>query len=341
MRIAILGYYEAQNAGDDRIQHAMRKGLTSDQLTFYRAWGDLKAKKREIEQHDFLIIGGGGLIIRNTNSLASLIQHIQIPFAVIGISVSSNAEDNQECIRALAQNACYINVRDKKSFEIFNLYSPKCEVQQSYDLTFACPFNSKVETLRSGKIGISLRDWHDFRSEQYSREFQRKQWLKHQLKKLNISFPFIKHWNIARFNEFVTSLPGEKLGFLMDKTQDIAALKQIDLKSIEPFDAKTFAQYDIVIAMRLHACIFATQMGIPFIALNYMEKVRNFCEEIGHGEFCVDLNKISDIEQILARLQTKKQEVTENLLHHREQGQRSTLDVFTELKQVINIQVSP
>ena len=224
MRIAILGYYGAKNAGDDRIQHTMRKGLPNDELSFFRAWNDLKIKKGEIEHHDFLIIGGGGLIIRNTNNLAALIQEIKIPFAVIGISVSSNAPDNQECIRALAQNACYINVRDKKSVEIFNLYAPKCQLQQSYDLTFAYPFSPKDISLGFDRIGISLRDWQDFKAEQYSKEYYRKQWLKHQLKKLNLSFPFTKYWNIAQFNESIKFLPGEKHGFLMDQIQDINCL---------------------------------------------------------------------------------------------------------------------
>lgn len=336
MKLAILGYYGANNAGDDRIQLAIKAGLSQHELSFFHAWGDLKTKRNEIEGHDCLIIGGGGLIIRNANAHCELLEAITIPLVILGISISRNSKDNRKFIGLISRKAIFINVRDQVSADIFKRHSPKCEVLKSFDLTFLIPFQPNDSAVNSQRIGISLRTWHDFKAEQFSYLYHRKNWLRHQLKKVNVNYPILKYWDIKLFESIILQVPGNKIGILMDGEKDRNALNSIKLDAIQNFDPATFSQLEVVIAMRLHTCIFATQMGIPFIALNYMEKVRNYCKEINHEEYCLDLNEMHKLQAAIDSIRGNRQEVIGSLLAKRKDGQNSSRMAFESVIAVID-----
>ena len=50
---------------------------------------------------------------------------------------------------------------------------------------------------------------------------------------------------------------------------------------------------DLMIGMRLHASIVATSLGIPTVAIGYMPKVRDYMEEIGEGDLCVEVDEVT------------------------------------------------
>ncbi len=53
------------------------------------------------------------------------------------------------------------------------------------------------------------------------------------------------------------------------------------------------AESDLVLGMRLHACILAAAGGTPFAALSYSPKVRAFAESVGVGEAAIDVGRVS------------------------------------------------
>ena len=57
-----------------------------------------------------------------------------------------------------------------------------------------------------------------------------------------------------------------------------------------------------LISMRLHPVIFASNSGVPFVALNYAEKVSAFCDQAAMGERVIDLTEPNWADAALARL---------------------------------------
>ncbi len=55
---------------------------------------------------------------------------------------------------------------------------------------------------------------------------------------------------------------------------------------------------DYLLAMRLHALIFATIAGTPFGAIAYDDKIRAYMEMLGLQEFLLDIKGVSDTPQL-------------------------------------------
>ncbi len=59
-----------------------------------------------------------------------------------------------------------------------------------------------------------------------------------------------------------------------------------------------------LVSMRLHPVIFASNLGVPFVALNYANKVRSYCDHAGLGDWVVSIEGGAWLEpawEILAR----------------------------------------
>ena len=58
-----------------------------------------------------------------------------------------------------------------------------------------------------------------------------------------------------------------------------------DIKNVESFE-NVFDGADLVVSMRLHGCIIATTLGIPWIGIAYNPKVSSLAEAIGWNDYC-------------------------------------------------------
>jgi polysaccharide pyruvyl transferase WcaK-like protein len=54
-----------------------------------------------------------------------------------------------------------------------------------------------------------------------------------------------------------------------------------------------FARADIVVAERFHAAVFSIINRTPMTGISYMPKVSRLFAELGHPEWCVDLDHVS------------------------------------------------
>lgn len=63
--------------------------------------------------------------------------------------------------------------------------------------------------------------------------------------------------------------------------------------------ARTFASNEIVLAMRLHAVVLATAMGIPTIALGYEKKVSRYMRDAGLSRFLIEPGSLCDPDELV------------------------------------------
>lgn len=337
-QIAVLGYYGKGNLGDERIRSTFVKALADYDLTFFLAWSDLKLRIDEINRHDALIIGGGGLIIRNANAHCQFLERVAIPILTLGISINSNSRDNRKFLSLLCKKSIFFNVRDRYSLNVAKLYC-SIEPKLSADLTFAFPFaplpSSKANPHR---IGISLRKWHEFKADQYSPKFHRQRLLKHHLAKFNVEYPLQKFYDERALVQSLIGLKYPKRVLIMDPAHDLTCGVRSEILS-ESTIVDEFGKCDIIIAMRLHACIFAAQLGIPFIALNYMPKVGEFCNSINHP-YCLDLNDLNRIPDQIEQVFQNYEGIRTSLLNSVQEATLSANQIFKDaLYHIANLSV--
>jgi polysaccharide pyruvyl transferase WcaK-like protein len=341
MKIAIAGWYHQNNAGDDRLLECIQTKLLSlgvENVEVFIAWNELKTRIEEINVCDFLLIGGGGLILRNTNNLIRSFEKITIPYGLFGVSVDSVGEDNTDFIAFLSKNSKFIVVRDGFSSDAFAKHNEK-DVFVAPDLTFLYPYAVDNFKNKTNTIAVSLRPWNPNPFKQYTKNY-------HRFNKVSHKFPFINDllglWNPSAFIKKVQKLVTENLIsfplFLHPKQGDNLLLANtLDSNEASEFDINILKQSDFLIGMRLHAVIFATQMGIPFIALNYASKVRNYVEGLGMADYIVEIDNYSSIDMKISNLKANSDTISKQLISKTEQYTR---EVHTTFDLIFNTYIS-
>ncbi|BAO76187.1 polysaccharide pyruvyl transferase family protein [Winogradskyella sp. PG-2] len=318
MKIAILGWYYQNNAGDDRILECLKRKVLSHGITeveVFVAWDDLSNKLSVINSCDFLLVGGGGLILRNTNRIAEQLKKITIPWAFIGVSIDSVGDDNIKFITYIAKNAKFILVRDKFSFTTFKTYRSK-DLFLSPDLTFLYPYKPNNTTESYKATALSLRPWKPNLFKQYTKNY-------HRFNKLAHKFPFIIDvlglWNIKRFSKRVKTYVKNSINFLPlhihTVNGDDALIKHhFNIHKDVSFDINKLKESNYLIGMRLHSLIFATQLGVPFIAVSYASKINHYLEDIGLAEYIVDVNNYKSLFKKIKLLEQRRDDLSKHLL---------------------------
>lgn len=305
-KISILGYFGHDNAGDERFKTIFHHFFHNHKLAFFEAWKDLDERTVEIQQGDLLIIGGGGLIINNSNSVISSLKNITIPIHIIGISANNANESNVELIRYLSATATSIAVRDEPTQRYFRQFRPN--VQLIPDITFGKKLEATVNPINMPPVlGVSLRNWHFHHTDQYTPRYYRYERLNHHAQKLKLRYPFRRYWNEEKARRIITDL-----GFTTNQLQ-FAPEDPGEILLTSSNLVSELSRCDYVIAMRLHACIFATQLSIPFIALSYSSKVKNYMQGIGLSNYTLELNETRKIPSKIHSLVTHRKDIESDL----------------------------
>lgn len=337
MTIAILGWYHRNNAGDDRILECINKKLstygTIDTVVFV-AWEDLKTKISKINNCDFLLVGGGGLILRSTNRLVDDFKNITIDWAFFGVSVDSVGADNKLFIDHIANHAKFILVRDDFSYNVFKTLQ-NAKIYQAPDLTFLYPYKPSEVSAIENKVSLSLRPWKPNLFKQFTKNYYRFNHLVHK-------FPFLiklpGFWNEQRFVKLLKTndkLIIKPFPLYFDKTSgdDKIISRYFEVAEDDSFDIEILKNSSYLIGMRLHSLIFATQLGIPFIAMNYASKVKNYSALVGMSKYVLELKYYHQIQKKINQLNSKKNHLSKQLLSKTakfEQEVHETVDMLID-----------
>lgn len=332
MKIGIAGWYHQNNAGDDRLLYCIQSKLKDLGIEFtevFITWDELTSRIDEVNTCSFLLIGGGGLILRNTNRLVSVFEKITVPYGLIGVSVDSVGPDNINFITHLSKYSRFILVRDAFSRDAFATHNEK-DLFLSPDLTFLYPYKRDEQQKSNNSVAISLRPWKPNPFKQYTKNY-------HRFNKLIYKFPFLSKllnlWDPKKFMDQLKQKVTKKLVafplHINQKNGDNILLNQLIKDTpIDHFDIEVLKTSDYLIGMRLHAIIFATQLGIPFIALNYASKVRNYIEGLELKEYVMEIDDYKNIDKKIELLTTNKTQISSQLLNKSEVFQKEVHQIF-------------
>ena len=326
-RIVISGYYGSKNAGDEAMLAAMLEVLgdldpelhitvisASPADTAERhgveaiSWLDMPAICKALRRADLLISGGGSLL-QNVTSRRSLYYYLAIIklAEMLGTKVMLYAQGigpvrghlARRVMAHIVSRVDMITVRDKGSLsELTALGITRPHIECTADPVLAInPVDREAGRAifkryraegASPVVGISVRDWqgcHHFKEE------------------------------LAKASDAIVKELGARVVFLpMQHPEDVRAARSIAALTHEPCtvleDEYTTAEFlslvgnmDLMLAIRLHALIFAGVMGVPMIGISYDPKIDRFLSSIGE-EPVGDLETLT-AEVLLAEIRRK------------------------------------
>lgn len=332
MRILIHGFYGAGNAGDDGILHSIIEQLnnlkqnleivvTVRSKTLKAYYGehnvhfilgsDLDGVYKEVSRSDLIIIGGGGLFqdysgfnpVNLFNGGKGSINYYSVPllfakmlgkktmFYAIGVGPFSTHEA-ASASTWLIELADIVTVRDTQSVQLLKKYDSDKAILSAdpavnlnsivHSLEYFLPNKSNV--IKKKVVGINFRLWNfteNATSNMYKvlLEVSRYLILNHNV-----------HILVLPFNKSLKEIE------LMEKfTKELPkGCADIVYYNYSPVEFKGLcSQLDLMIAMRLHASIFAMSEGTPSIGIAYDPKVTEFFKELQLNELAIPLEKAS------------------------------------------------
>lgn len=323
MKIAGLGYYGFGNLGDEAVLAGIRTALKSqsrfDDAQFLVLSNDPKKTTRfhpgvvaanrwkwreaanALGGTDLFILGGGSLL-QDATSVKSVVWYglmarlaraksKRVLWWGQGIGpLKSNV--SRFLVRHLANQADAITVRDEKSAELLKVIGAKGSIEIVADPAFALsPVSWQEIHAASGQIVraadfglggdhliIALRRW---KNDAFLQNIGYDNELGQQMKTAAGSS------SVADFRMH----PSEEAGLpnlgnsgAWHWGQGYVSIEQI---------VHVFATAKMVVAMRLHALIFAARCGVPFVALSYDPKVDALAKASGQEDALLNVNDMS------------------------------------------------
>ena len=297
-KLFLVGYFGFGNAGDELLretytQKASRKlkdytisvlmGNKVPETNEYKVnWvlrRDFFAVIEELIKSEAVVIPGGG-IFQSVTSYRSLMYYLLIVkiarlfnTRVILPAQGLGPWRNNSLLalwlhRKLAdelKNANYVTVRDDNSVERYKeITSLEAYVEETTDLAFLNSFYEKKRF--KGKINY-MKIYAVIRSSVTGAAK-----IASELIKLSKDSENIELVPVA-FQAGEDSYVWRKAGW------------KDEIKIVDSFD-KTFDGADLVVSMRLHGCIIATNQGIPWIGIAYDPKVSSYAKSCGWEDFC-------------------------------------------------------
>ena len=325
--IVVSGYYGSKNAGDEAMLAAMIEVLSDLDpklhITVISAnpadtrqrhgveavsWLSIPAIIKVLRHADLLISGGGSLL-QNVTSGRSLYYYMGIIFLahMVGTRVMLYAQGigpiyghlARRLMSWLGNHVDLITVRDHGSLgELESLHICRPHIEATADPVLAIhPVDRGIgrAVLRhyhadgaKPVVGISVREWRGW----------------HHYKEV-----------IAQAADQIAVAFGARVVFLpMQYPEDVRVAQRIAGMTKEPVtvldDEYTTSELlaivgnmDLLIAVRLHALIFAGVMSVPLIGISYDPKIDRFLDSIGEKSVS-NLQNIT-VEELMAEIRSK------------------------------------
>lgn len=282
MKIAVFGYYNALNAGDDRLQHCITRLLQGNTIVFLPHY--LPPPKEYLQSFDWILIGGGGLVFERVGIWADTQKWTQLcraKIGVFGLGVNHVSPELLSELFTLIDRSEFFYVRDEKSKALLN-YHPNVEVHP--DLTWCFPLQECFGENNQG-IALNLVPCH-------WKEFDPDAWVKALSDFQLHPFPF--HFGKNRDYDLLKRYFGER--------------------TPHEFSLKPLMDSEFLVACRFHAIVFAMQIGKPFIAISYDDKVQRLLAEANLLECCLDMTEYARLPEKIQFIQTNYAELKQKIV---------------------------
>lgn len=330
-KIVISGYYGFHNAGDEAmllaILSSLRRDIADVEITVISGDPKLTSVRYAVNSvHRFaifriflalmkcdLLISGGGSLLQDVTSIRSLLYYLSILFMgkLCGKKVMLYAQGIGPITRSwlksltkwILQKVDVISVRDKESqqyLQDMGIYANKIHV--TADAVFMLGRTSlddgKILLSRynmdtdGGVIAVAVRSWHN------------DMFMGALVDALD---------NLADHGKKILLIPFQYPSD-MYVTKKLQKALRHDAKVINK-ECSTdellsiIGNVQMLIAMRLHALIFAAVMGIPFVALDYDPKVNGFVKLV-NGSSAGDIDTITTDKILMAYSEATEHKVT-------------------------------
>ena len=324
VKIMISGYYGFNNTGDEAILTSMVRAfkekipqikiavLSRNPLQTSQAY-QVKAINRLhlisilncLRDTNLFISGGGGLLQDSTGKGWSILYYLglilvakilRVPVIVYAQGIGPiNKQINKKLMKWILNKVDLITVRDNSSKELLeNLGVVKPSIYVNSDPSFLLRRKSNIDILDKhphieeliysnshSVVGISVREYKENREDLKEIFAKVADYLIENYKAKIIFLPF-------KFDEDVC-ISEEILSLMKNKSQ--ANVLKIRLEPEELLSL--LSRLSLMVGVRLHSIIFSTMADIPFIALNYDPKVKNFVESLGLSELLLELDDTS------------------------------------------------
>ncbi len=305
--VLISGYYGFGNLGDEAILESIIRELekyvakekivvlSNDPEKHRKIYGVAAVNRWKLASlvkllaNAKLFISGGGGLFQDTNSPGSTIYYggqiaLARTFAAHPIIFAQglgplNSRTGRIATRLAARLSNDVTVRDKASLAMLESWNVKAELTADPVWTLdetELPesVSQQIDNLRAGNglaVGLSLRNSHNFS------EKRREILLSVLLKKLPqdaalLLLPLQKEQDLPQLEPFLEGWQKAGRKGLILETEALERPSQW---------VNLMRRLDLVIAMRLHALIFALKEGIPVLGLTYDAKVEHVLKQFG------------------------------------------------------------
>jgi len=328
--VFICGYYGFKNMGDEALLKSVATlfnevdpSITVEALSYNVKYTEevlgvkgfsRKSLVKLVHKiwHVDCVVFGGGSLLQDVTSSKSLLYYLGIifiakvfrkPVAIIANGFGPvNDERNQRLVKWILNKVDAISVRDEGALEKMRAIGIDREIVSSSDITFL--MNGPIKPLSKKKkvMGISLRPW-------------------------KFDDLFLKE--VARFADQMVE-QGYEVRFYPMKQPDDEQVSQEVMNRMEqecrlirgakdPDEIlKHMQDCQIFVGMRLHSLIFATNLGIPSVAIEYDPKIASFSNEaeiFNAGRF--DTITAKKLIEGVELLENNLDEATEKILERR------------------------
>lgn len=338
--VLICGYYGFKNMGDEALLKSVAKlfaeideNISVEALSYNVKYTEeaigVKGFSRKsifkliqkIWQVDCVVFGGGSLL-QDITSSKSLLYYLGIigiakffgkPVAIIANGFGPvNNEGNQRLVRWLLNRVDAISVRDEGALEKMRSIGINREITLSSDITFLMEGYAKPLEEKNKVLGISLRPWH------FDKRFLEE---------------------VAKFGDMMADKGYEIRFYPMKQPDDEKVSSEVmhrmeaECRLIKGAESpeeilRHMTDCQIFVGMRLHGLIFATNLGIPSVAIEYDPKVASFSKEAdifnaGRFDYITAEKLLEGIEKIEGDLQGATEKTLEKRSFFKEKAGRN------------------
>lgn len=354
MNYLLSGYYGFGNAGDEAVLCSVMDAIKAQdaQAHFTITSGDPNATQNRygneysiraiprqnpralvttIRSCDVFISGGGSLLqdvtsLRNVvyySGLMRLARLMRKPVVVYAQGVGPlNKKLSQKLARAAVQGARVVTVRDNDSKSLLQRIGVTKPIEVVSDPVWALqPSKSEAKTA-SPAWNVALRSWPNVTDEQ-SIEYSKRTFaaICQAARQANIDL------------QFLPMQPAEDAPLAEKHRGEMSERDTVvEMNDLHPRDVMAHcAQADVMIAMRLHALIFAAAQGVPCVAINYDPKVESLAKLIGAP--LLGIEDLQDAHRVLEAVQNARPLAPQRLAELKDKAARpAQLAVATHVK---------